>query len=109
MKKVTSPYFFVLATFLVIGLVAALGFTLSFGAAEAAPQAAFPKPPPRPTPFPTAQLKMRETDQAISPARLSSGIPITYTFKIYNERGSKLDARDAYFELPFSGDQQFLG
>ncbi len=78
--------------------------------AEAAP----PGPPSKcggkgqPACLPTAQLGITNGQTITSPDPLTRGEPMTYTVVIANEAGSKLDANDAVFELPFQGQQQFV-
>src|SRR5215210_5667195 len=107
MKKICSPYLILFIAVLLAALFIVLGMSLTVeqAAAQLAPQ---PGKAPRPTPKPTANLIIRHADSILSPKVLSSGQPMTYTFDVFVGEPS-MDARDAVLELPFNGNQQFLG
>ncbi|HEX2915155.1 MAG TPA: hypothetical protein VH186_30465 [Chloroflexia bacterium] len=88
---------------LLVGLVA--GISSNTSTADAATPRARP---PRPTPLPTAQLGIHNADKVVTPAVMSSGIPMTYTLDIGVPGDTSMAAFDASFELPLVGDQKFV-
>lgn len=108
MTKKSTAWWLVGVVGLLIAAVVLLGLGLMGYTEAAAAPGKPPGPPKRPTPLPTALLGIRNRDTAISPTPLKSGIEMTYTFQLSVDTGS-MDARNVVLNLPFVGNQKYLG
>jgi hypothetical protein len=117
MKKSHSPYLLLIATLIITGLLGVITFSsLNYDAAAAVPgtgdsqalASARPTRAPRPTRYPTAQLRFAGSDAIVSPSVLSAGVAMTYTMTLLNDGGT-LTARNATLEIPWNGNQTFVG
>jgi hypothetical protein len=111
MKTTKSPFVLPVVCLLMTGLLGAATFTTAAPPALAASATTAARPPgghSRKPMAPTAQLRFSGADAIISPSPLTPGAPMTYTMTLLNDGGT-LVARNATLEIPWNGNQTFVG